>query len=1135
MLKARRCWVVVLTAMIWTLGARALAQEQASDSLRRPHRLTAGIADQFLGQLAPDGKTLYFVSTRNTTHELFVQDMDSGRSRRLFDDSAEVTWPRVSPDGKSLLYVSFRDGVAGRLCVRELPSGGNRRCLSGPMPALQAEWIDRSRILAVVRPSVEGGLRVVELAVGSTLSMRSAFDRDMSTPAVSPDGRWLAYVPLERSAVTVGPAFAASAEKRLAVMRLDHPGSPSMLDVDLPGRTGQPTFSRDGRYLYFVQFFSDSNGDGVIDADDHGVLFRAPVDFASAPRLGAPEQLTDTGWNCQYPVPAATQLVATCTRERKLDVYTLPLDGEVPRAWDVARVSAELDVVTRAADQQLLYEHRLLRARGVTGRQLNMANLVRLNLSLGEFDAAQFYAEHMAQIVDPRTAGIARPLSALVAHRRASRQRELGHMERSANESRARLDGLHEEPGDSRGTVALVHVVRSELADAMGDKTLARAELDLAVVDEKTPRSVLRFYHDRADALYRELDDRAALVAVCRRLATSTTSDVEERLDYARAAARAMIRGLPYDAADAELARERTTAPEDSELAFAIDLARAVLAIRDDDPPPSVRDAIVALYQRQTRPDRRRALVLDTVQRAREIGAERVTEALAERYLAATSPGTLERKRAERIYERAITGRAYRSAAAGRTDEARADFDAVAAKTSSLESVAASIDLRVRSGKTPDAIQADYQARAKTYTPDTLAFANAYLISLELPSLRGDAFDERANAARAALRKSADLRNQRMVPALHSAILHQEYLRKGDPALAMRANVFDLIALDLAGNDARMRATILGQLGVLNTSVGNYEIALSYLKRRDELPYVDDAASLAARMAEARAQLHEGHDGEAARVADEALAMTARAPALSEYRVVALDRAALYNLSAGRFDRALALYDELVPLLGEASARDGVERRRNRFVARTARAAAAIGAGKPARALEDLAVIEPSLRDPSMREALKWPHANIDDTMATYAAITAGLRANAHGALGQLDAQGRALADNRARLAERFARTNHDDLLHALGLVETRLAGNAALRGDAKAATEWAATALAHADELRLRKAASIHRSQIDAIWLAAELSVFLHAQPTFDLRARLTAARDEIAAGDNRRLDRLARWLEVYDALAAP
>ena len=46
-----------------------IAQAAASDGggMHRPERLTSGLSDQLLGQLAPDGKDIYYVSNRNTT------------------------------------------------------------------------------------------------------------------------------------------------------------------------------------------------------------------------------------------------------------------------------------------------------------------------------------------------------------------------------------------------------------------------------------------------------------------------------------------------------------------------------------------------------------------------------------------------------------------------------------------------------------------------------------------------------------------------------------------------------------------------------------------------------------------------------------------------------------------------------------------------------------------------------------------------------------------------------------------------------------------------------------------------------------------------------------------------------------
>ena len=65
-------WAVSLVA------GNAFADNVDDDDLQRPQRLTVGVADDLLGQLGPDGKTLYFVSNRDTTNQIFAQSMVDG-------------------------------------------------------------------------------------------------------------------------------------------------------------------------------------------------------------------------------------------------------------------------------------------------------------------------------------------------------------------------------------------------------------------------------------------------------------------------------------------------------------------------------------------------------------------------------------------------------------------------------------------------------------------------------------------------------------------------------------------------------------------------------------------------------------------------------------------------------------------------------------------------------------------------------------------------------------------------------------------------------------------------------------------------------------------------------------------------
>src|SRR5439155_25871504 len=138
--------------------------------------------------------------------QVFTIDLQAPTAKPLFDEQADVTWPRVSPDGKQLAYVSYRDDAAGRLCVRALPRL-ERRCLD-ESGVLEAVWVEAGELLAVDRGAVEGDLRLLRVRTGGgSLVATSLGEHNLIGPAVSPPvagRRWLAYVPLERVGDAMG-------------------------------------------------------------------------------------------------------------------------------------------------------------------------------------------------------------------------------------------------------------------------------------------------------------------------------------------------------------------------------------------------------------------------------------------------------------------------------------------------------------------------------------------------------------------------------------------------------------------------------------------------------------------------------------------------------------------------------------------------------------------------------------------------------------------------------------------------------------------------------------------------------------------------------------------------------------------
>ncbi len=1112
--------------------------EEVDDGLRRPEQITVGTADQFLGQLAPNERTLYFVSNRETRKEIYAQDVEQGHVRAAFDEGADVTWPRVSPDGKALLYISFRDQATGELCVRNLPDGGDRRCLGGAAAALQAEWIDARRIALVDRRSIGSNLRVSEVSVATRLTQRTLFEQNWTSLAVSPNGRWLVYVPLDRVTEHVGPGFAARAAPALAAVRLDGKTPSVQLALDLPGMSGQPAFSRDGGFLYWVQFFSDSNHDGVIDASDHGVLFRVPFasDADDAPARAAalmPVQLTDSSSNCQYPSPAATELVATCSRGTSLTVYTLPLDGEIPSDWTSERLHEEVELSARRSEQLLLYRHALARRTDPTRERLIMMRLVMAHLELEQFAAAEFYAKKIAALRDPATRGIGRPLLVLVEQRVARSALERGRtIDTFSDEAAAELAKLRDDDNDSPAARALNHLARSEVVDSLGDKTQAKRELEAAIITDDTPHGVIEAYYARADALYRELEDRDALVALCRRLAANPKLAPNDRLEYARAAVRALVRGRPIGEATALIERERQSEAGDSEFGFALDLARAALAIQDERPAPAVKAVLIALYESQQQMDRKRAIMLDAIERAAEVGADSLTEALSERYVDDVPKGTGERRRAEQLYRRAILGRAFRRLAKGHSAEARADFDAVFRRTGSFQAASEAIELRLREGQSSAMIAAELSQGARD--PSSISnFVEASAIARQLPNLSDEAHEQAVTRAQALLRGSwAALKSKGPVHALFGALMHQEYLRTGSLAAAEAANSHYLVALERVEGDPRFRAAMLDDLGLLQTEVGNYRIALGYFEQREKLPYVADTGALGAHLANEEALLHVGKEKDSAAMSEQALALLDRAPALAPYRVLTLDRAALANLNASHYARALTLYDAELPSL---SAGENPVARRNRFVVRLARAAAAVGAGRQHIALADLNELEPHLNDPRFVMDLASPHMTAEQAAAGYRALAAGLRANASAALGHLDASAAALVRQRAIFEVRLKNSNRDEDLRALTLVDTRLAENARARQDIPAAARSIGLALEHADALAARTHAALDVDQLRVLWFAATLGTLDHAALSFDLHQRLTYAQQKVVAQHGHAFRLYERWFEIFLALENP
>ena len=191
--------------------------------------------------LSPDGRRLAVSIAAGTRTDLWVKQLDAGPLTRLTFDGALNYRPAWRPDGRSLDFTSDPDGLSHLYNVRADGSGKPVRILAGDsMQIDESVWSADGRWL-LYRSGVSDGQRDIwaRRLEGDTARVTvSAGSFDEYMPALSPDGRWIAYVSVEsgHEEVYVRP-FPATDQARWQLSTLG--GS-------------QPLWSHNGRELFYV-------------------------------------------------------------------------------------------------------------------------------------------------------------------------------------------------------------------------------------------------------------------------------------------------------------------------------------------------------------------------------------------------------------------------------------------------------------------------------------------------------------------------------------------------------------------------------------------------------------------------------------------------------------------------------------------------------------------------------------------------------------------------------------------------------------------------------------------------------------------------------------------------------------------
>ena len=233
-----------------------------------PRRLTTADARDDDPVWSPDGRFVLFTSWRENTTALWTVRSRGGAARRVTLGAGPERHPTLSDDGNTLVYSATLENPD--IVVHDLRTGLESRFGGSRDDEIPAFLPDLSGVVFVSDRSDGYRLWIQPITAGRAVG-ESAKLTDQpgsaANPAVSPDGRWVAYYRVlegERD-IWVAPVV----------------GGPAQMFTQNPATDVQPAWSPDGSRLAFV---SDRSGINQIWVS--GVRDGRPVGPASQITIG---------------------------------------------------------------------------------------------------------------------------------------------------------------------------------------------------------------------------------------------------------------------------------------------------------------------------------------------------------------------------------------------------------------------------------------------------------------------------------------------------------------------------------------------------------------------------------------------------------------------------------------------------------------------------------------------------------------------------------------------------------------------------------------------------------------------------------------------------------------------------------
>jgi dipeptidyl aminopeptidase/acylaminoacyl peptidase len=257
-------------------GKRSIWRLALHEKDARPQRLSAGGSNADTPRWSPDGKTLYFLSTRSGSTQLWRLEAGLGEARQVTDLPLDVNNFLLAPDGRSLaLSIDVFADCADLACTKKRLDDSATNKASGKLYDKLFirhwdSWADGRRsqlfIAALDAQGVAGTPRRLSQGIDGDIPSKPFGDE--TEYSFSPDGKTMYF-----GVRIAGRSEPWSTNFDIYSVPVDGSAAPRNLTPDNPAWDAWPVPSKDGSKLYYLAMKRPT-----FEADRFGIM---ELDLAS--------------------------------------------------------------------------------------------------------------------------------------------------------------------------------------------------------------------------------------------------------------------------------------------------------------------------------------------------------------------------------------------------------------------------------------------------------------------------------------------------------------------------------------------------------------------------------------------------------------------------------------------------------------------------------------------------------------------------------------------------------------------------------------------------------------------------------------------------------------------------------------